>query len=136
MVKKVIDAYKQIENENTAFIMLGGSKLYQEQEAALGIKHIIFLPETGDSTIIFKFLNSIDVYAHGRKDGEINSQAMAEAMYFGSPIISHVSTVNNGHIECIGDAGAVLTTVAEYAHELATLQTDSAYYLIKSKQCS
>jgi glycosyltransferase involved in cell wall biosynthesis len=112
--------------------MLGGSKLYQKQAAELGIKNITFLPETGDSEIIFKFLSTLNVYAHGRKDGEVNSQAMAEGMYFGLPIVSHVSEVNNGHIECIGDGGKVLATVNEYAAELSKLQSDEAYYKIKS----
>jgi D-glycero-D-manno-heptose 1,7-bisphosphate phosphatase len=125
-------AYKAIENNNTHFIMLGGSKLYQTQAAELNITNITFLPETGDSEIIFKFLSTLNVYAHGRKDGEVNSQAMAEGMYFGLPIVSHVSAVNNGHIECIGDGGKVLSTVDEYARELKRLSEDPVYYREKS----
>lgn len=125
-------AYQAIENENNWFLMLGGSTLYQKQAADLGITHITFLPETGDSNIIFKFLSTLNVYAHGRKDGEVNSQAMAEGMYFGLPIVSHVSEVNNGHIECIGNGGKVLTTIDEYAAELHKLQQDTAYYHGKS----
>jgi D-glycero-D-manno-heptose 1,7-bisphosphate phosphatase len=126
-------AYKKIENEHTWFIMLGGSTLYQKQASELGIKNITFLPETGDSKIIFKFLSTLNVYAHGRKDGEVNSQAMAEGMYFGLPIVSHVSSVNNGHIECIGNGGNVLTTIDEYAIELSKLQKDSVYFKEKSE---
>ncbi len=127
-----LEAYKAIENEHTHFIMLGGSHLYQKQASELGIKHITFLPETGDSKIIFKFLSTLNVYAHGRKDGEVNSQAMAEGMYFGLPIVSHISSVNNGHVECIGNGGKVLTTVDEYAMELQRLYEDRAYYEEKS----
>ena len=125
-------AYKKIENENTWFIMLGGSTLYQKQAVELGIKNVTFLPETGDSEVIFKFLSTLNVYAHGRKDGEVNSQAMAEGMYFGLPIVSHVSEVNNGHIECIGNGGQVLASIDEYAAELRKLHNDSAYYQEKS----
>ncbi|MBY0538590.1 HAD-IIIA family hydrolase [Patescibacteria group bacterium] len=121
-------AYKKIENENTWFIMLGGSTLYQKQALELGIKNITFLPTTGDSEIIFKFLSTLNVYAHGRKDGEVNSQAMAEGMYFGLPIVSHVSEINNGHIECIGTGGKVLKTIDEYAAELTKLRQDTTYY--------
>ncbi len=128
-----LSAYSQIENEGTAFIMLGGSELYRKQAAALGIKSIHFLPATGNSDTIFKFLNTLDVYAHGRKDGEVNSQAMAEAMFFGTPIVSHLSAVNNGHVECIGNGGKVLANVTEYAEELKRLQTDTYYFTQQSK---
>jgi histidinol-phosphate phosphatase family protein len=127
-----LNAYSKIESDKTWFIMLGGSHLYQEQAKKLGIKNITFLPETGDSAIIFKFLSTLNVYAHGRKDGEVNSQAMAEGMYFGLPIVSHISEVNNGHVECIGDGGKVLASVDEYAAELKTLATNRDYYQTKS----
>ncbi len=127
-----LQAYKAIENKDTAFVLLGGSALYKKQAKELGITNIHFLPETGNSAIIFKFLSTLNVYAHGRKDGEVNSQAMAEGMYFGLPIVSHLSTVNNGHVECIGDGGAVLSSIQEYAQELRKLQTDSLYYQTKS----
>lgn len=127
-----LQAYKKIENDSTAFILLGGSELYKKQAVDLHIKNIHFLPATGDSDLIFKFLSTLHVYAHGRKDGEINSQAMAEAMYFGLPIVSHISKVNNGHVECIGEAGNVVKTIGEYAHELQKLHTDTKYYAQKS----
>ncbi len=128
-----LEAYKKVESDDTAFIMLGGSELYQKQAKDLGIKNIHFLSATGDSNVIFKFLNTLDVYAHGRRDGEVNSQAMAESMYFGVPIVSHFSEVNNGHVECIGAAGKVCSTVEEYADELTKLKNDAAYYDTKSK---
>jgi D,D-heptose 1,7-bisphosphate phosphatase len=125
-------AYKSIETDTSAYILLGGSELYKKQATDLQIKNIHFLPATGNSDIIFKFLSTINVYAHGRKDGEVNSQAMAEAMYFGSPIVSHRSTVNNGHVECIGNGGRVLETVSDYAAELQKLQTAPTYYAEQS----
>ena len=39
---------------------------------------------------------------------------MAEAMYFGKPIISHTSDIHNGHIECIGEGGLVVNNLSEY----------------------
>lgn len=122
-----LEAYKKIENESTHFIVLGGSVLYREQAELLNIKHITFLEHSADPVRIYSFLKTLDVYAHGRKDGEVNSTAMAEAMYFGLPIISHVSDVNNGHIECIGDAGYVAKDVEEYAKELEKIIEDKNY---------
>lgn len=127
-----LDAYKHIETENTHFIILGGSSLYQKQAKELGIKNITFLPHTGDRDTIYSFLKTLDIYAHGRKDGEINSTAMAEAMYFGKPIISHTSQTHNGHVECIGDAGLVVDTLEQYIEGLKKFFTIS-YLEEKSK---
>lgn len=130
-------AYKKIENENTVFIMLNGSDLYKKQAQDLDIKNIIFLPFAETQDDIYSFLLTLDVFAHGRKDGENNSAAMAEAMYFGKPIISHTSAYSNGHIECIGDAGKVVEDVTEYANEMQRLMEDKTYYTersLKAKQ--
>lgn len=122
-----LEAYKRIEHEGTHFILLGGGEQYRKQAVGLGIKNITFLDHTADPKRIYSFLKTLDVYAHGRKDGEVNSTAMAEALYFGLPIISHYSHINNGHVECIGKAGKVVHTVEEYAEELSKLQSDLAY---------
>ena len=125
-------AYAQVENDNTAFIMLGGGDSYKQQARTLGIKNIYFLPSGVPQEIVYKFLNTLNVLAHGRKDGEINSMSMAEAMYFGLPIVTHPSEINNGHIEAIGEAGKVVNTGEEYAAELRRLREDHAYYNQKS----
>jgi glycosyltransferase involved in cell wall biosynthesis len=125
-------AYKEIENENTHFIILGGSNLYQKQAEKLGIKNITFLSHTGDKEKIYSFIKTLDVYAHGRKDGEINSTAMAEAMFFGKPIISHTSKIHNGHIECIGEAGVVVDTVPEFIEALKKFS--DKYFLNKKSE--
>jgi glycosyltransferase involved in cell wall biosynthesis len=129
-----LDAYKKIENENTAFILMGGGGKYRQQAKELGLKNAYFLPANGDLDEVCKFLSTLNVYAHGRKDGEVNSTAMAEAMYFGLPIVSHFSEINNGHVECIGDAGKVLKTVKEYAEELNKLMSDKEYFQYRSGQ--
>ncbi len=126
-------AYSEIETESTAFFMLGGSVLYKEQAKKLHLKNVYFLDATGDSKIIFKFLRTLSVYAHGRKDGEINSQALAEAMFTGLPIVSHVSSINNGHIEGIGLAGAVTANVDEYKTELKKLLYDKEYFEFRKR---
>ena len=125
-------AYKQVETENSAFLILGGGDKYKQQAKALGLKNISFFPSTGDQELIYKFLNTLNVFAHGRKDGEVNSQAMAEAMYFGLPIISHFSEINNGHVECIADAGRAVNSVENYAREMRRLMDDRVYYIQKS----
>jgi hypothetical protein len=126
-------AYSKIESATTTFLLLGGGDAYKQQAKELGLKNVHFLEATGDSSFIFKFLRTLSVYAHGRKDGEINSQAIAEAMYVGLPIVSHFSEINNGHVECIGDAGKVVSTVDEYQEELYKLLSNSKYLSFRKK---
>ena len=127
-------AYKNIETDDTAFILMGGGEMYKKQAMDLDIKNIHFLPASGDMKDVCDFLSTLNVYAHGRKDGEVNSQAMAEAMYFGLPIVSHLSSINNGHVECIRNAGLVVKNVEEYAEELKKIKMDPDYYLYRSKK--
>lgn len=128
-----LEAYKMIEDDTTVFILLGGGDRYKKQAEELSIKNIFFIEQSGDSEVIHKFLRTLDVFTHGRKDGEVNSQAMAEAMYFRLPIVSHISSINNGHVECVRDAGVVVTTVNEYAKEMRKLSTNKEYYNYRSK---
>jgi len=127
-------AFKQIASDDNHFIIMGGSLKYVEQAKSLGILNISFIPHNADSEAIYTFLRTLDVYAHGRSDGEVNSTAMAEAMYFSLPIVSHRSKVNNGHIECIADAGIVVAEndVRAYAAELKRLQSDFTHYAMLS----
>ncbi len=113
-----LEAYKKNETEKTEFLIMGGSNLYSEQAKKLEIKNFKQIPHSGKPQDIYDFLQTLNVYAHGRKDGEVNSTAIAEAMFFGLPIISHISSINNGHIECIGEAGMVVKNEIEYAGEL------------------
>lgn len=130
-----LQTYKAIETDTTHFMLLGGSQRYQNQAKELGIRNIIFVPHTPDLKRVYSFLKTLNVYAHGRRDGEVNSTAMAEAMYFGLPIVSHRSSVNNGHIECIAEAGVVVgqSDTARYAIELEKLRTDTNYYQMRSR---
>lgn len=125
-------SYKEIEDNSTAFLIMGGSNLYARQAESLGIKSFLQLKHSAISQDIYDFLQTLDVYSHGRKDGELNSTAMAEAMFFGLPIVSHKSSVANGHIECIADAGKVVETLEEYVGELRKLRDDNSYYSMRS----
>lgn len=127
-----LESFKHIECDANHFIILGGGSKYRDQAKALGIKNITFLNHTGNPHAIYKFLSTLHVYSHGRKDGEVNSTAMAEAMFFGLPIVSHTSAINNGHIECIGGGGKVVSSLDEYTKEMRLLEYDKEYYAQKS----
>ena len=124
-------SYQKIENENTLFLILGGSSKYKEQASSLKIKNIKFFPTTSDINVIHKFLNSLDVYAHGRKDGEQCSTAIIEAMSHGLPIISHKAP-SMGHAEQIGDAGLIAGNIEEYTLAMKKFMYDQPFYNDKS----
>jgi glycosyltransferase involved in cell wall biosynthesis len=129
-----LEAYKKIESDSTMFLLLGGSNKHKQQASNLGIKNIQFIPTTPDLLEIHKFLNSLNVYAHGRADGEQCSTAIIEAMSHGLPIVSHFAT-SNGHVEQISNAGKVVNTVEEYSNILLALKDDKRYYDECSKNC-
>jgi glycosyltransferase involved in cell wall biosynthesis len=129
-----LQAYKKMETDDSMFVLMNGSELYKKQAQELKIKNIVFLPFAETQERIYEFLSTLDVFAHGRRDGEVNSAVMAEALYFGLPIVSHFSDINNGHVECVGDAGKVVNNVDEYAEELLKLKNDKNYYQYRSQE--
>jgi glycosyltransferase involved in cell wall biosynthesis len=126
-------AYKNIQNDDTAFILLGGSSRYKQQSNELGLINFISLEHTGDENEIHSFLNSIDVFTHGRNDGETFGAVFTEAMYHKKPCISHKSQ-SNGHIEVIGPSGNVFERhdIEGYSNEMIKLKNDKDYYNEKS----
>lgn len=123
-----LKAFKEVQNDLNAFILLGGGDLYKKQAEQLGLENVYFLEHTSNINQVHSFLKMLDVYAHGRRDGELNSTAIAEAMHYGKPIVSHTSTEFNGHVECISNAGFVLKTVSEYAGKLQEIEQDKNLY--------
>ena len=103
-------------------MLLGGSKLYKQQSEKLGINNFLQLSETGSNEYIKKFLNTLNVFTHGRKHGETFGLVIAEAMQHSLPIISHKAE-SNAHVELIGKGGKVVgrkNTIA-YSMEMKKL---------------
>lgn len=124
-----LKAYKDVESPKNAYVLVGGSEKYRQQAKELGLKNVHFIGHTSDSSMIHSFLRTIDVYAHGRFDGELNSTAIAEALYYGKPIVSHISKEGfNGHVECIADGGFVVDSYEEYAQKLKEIEQDKNLY--------
>jgi len=126
-----LEAYDEIENDDTAFLILGGSVNYQKQAKDLGLKNVRFLDTTSDVNLIHKFLNTLNVYAHGRSDGEQCSSSIIEGLSHSLPMISHAA-ISMGQVEQIGDAGKVVDGYEEYAQVMMDLMSDTKYY----NQCS
>jgi glycosyltransferase involved in cell wall biosynthesis len=128
-----LSAYKKIENDNTCFILLGGEEKYENQAKQLQLKNFIKLEHTGNSEIIHSFLETLDVFSHGRSDGETFGAVFTEAMFHKKPCISHKAN-SNGHVEVIGDGGMVFerNDIESYSKEMLKLMNDNEYYIEKS----
>lgn len=83
--------------------------------------NVIFLPPTVDDVWIAKLHRTLDIFLHYRSDGETHGVAIAQAMAYAVPVVSHTSVYFNGQAETIGLGGYVCSSMDEYAHNLRTL---------------
>jgi hypothetical protein len=129
-----LNAYSKIMSDKTQFTLLGGSKKYSQQANDLGLINFTQIDHTGDETEIHNFLNSLDVFAHGRSDGETFGLVFTEAMFHGLPLLSHEAQ-NNAQYEVIGNAGKVFNQedIVGYATEMFRLKNNKHYYNKLSK---
>ena len=130
-----LKSYQKIEREDNFFLMLGGSVLYQKQAEKLKLKNFLRLDSSSDMEILNKFLNTLDVYTHGRKYGETFGLVLTEAMSYGIPLISHRAE-SNAQEEVIGEAGRVFnkSNTFSYSKEMKKLQNHPTYYEEISKK--
>jgi hypothetical protein len=87
----------------------------------------IVLETTSDDDFIHKFHNTIDVFLHYRSDGECHSTAIAQAMSYGIPIVSHYAGFN-GQSETINDGGFVANDKNSYCDYIVKLISDKNFY--------
>lgn len=123
-----LDAYFSIQSDENFFVLLGGTDEYDNYAKFRGISNFMRIPAISDSSEINSFLSCLDVYAHGRMDGEVCSSAIIEAMSNGLPIITHPSTVNNGHLIQVDDCGFVASSTSDYAYLMTRLQCNQDIY--------
>ena len=115
-------AFSSVYLPNRHFIILSGSQKYRQQAREMGLKNVHFVDFDSEPDCLSMFLNTLDVFAHGRKDGETFGTVFAEAMIHGKPCLSHISAKgSNGHIETIGPAGYVCKNLDSYSRKLEDL---------------
>lgn len=119
-------AYSQVQDENTYFIILGGSIKHRHLATELKLKNVVFVDFAAKVEDIHDFLGALDVYAHARSDGEVCSAAIIEAMYHGLPVITHVAQ-NMGHAEQVEGCGKMCWSMDEYVDEMKKLKQDKPY---------
>jgi FkbM family methyltransferase len=118
-------AFALVYSPNRHFIILSGSNKYRQQAREMGLKNVHFLNFNSEPDCLSLFLNTLDVFAHGRKDGETFGTVFAEAMIHGKPCLSHTSPKgSNGHIETIGPAGYVCKNLESYSRRLDDLYSN------------
>jgi len=122
-----LEAYEEVQSDDTAFVILGGSSNYRKQAKDMRLKNVHFLDTTSDVNSIHKFLHTLNVYAHGRSDGEQCSSSIIEGLSHSLPVISHTAP-SMGQVEQIGDAGKVVNDYLEYSKVMRSLIEDSEYY--------
>lgn len=120
-----LQAFAELNNRNFHFIIMGGGDFYKSQASDLGLDNISFLPHDSDPISISKFLNTLDVYTHGRKDGETFGTVLAESLIHGVPCISHASlTGANAQQETMGPGGYFVTNKKNYVEKMKVLIKD------------
>lgn len=117
-------AFKKIVNPNRHFVIMGGGTMYRKQAKELELSNVHFIAHKGDSQEVSKFLNTLDIFAHGRRDGETFGTVFAEAMMHGIPCISHRSEIANAMPETMGPGGEFAQNEEDYTFKLANLFVD------------
>ena len=83
-----------------------------------------FLDHSADRERISQFLNTLDIFSHGRRDGETFGNVFSEAMMHGKPCLSHWSPIANAQVETMGPAGLFAKDENDYADKLHQLFYD------------
>jgi len=103
------------------YLLLGGCDDTRRCVQQLGLESdVIFLDCTNEDSYIERFHKTIDVFAHYRSDGEICSTAIAQAMMYGKPVITHIAG-KNGQIEWLGTGGFYAKDSNEYYKAMVAL---------------
>jgi glycosyltransferase involved in cell wall biosynthesis len=133
-----LNAYKQIQNDQTWFLALNAPSNMIEQAQGLGLKNFVALPGTADSSWLSAFYNTIDILAHARRDGETFGCNIAEAMMHGKPVVSHLCDFMNAQTETVDGGGYVVDKddANAYAKAMASLRDDKRVYADLSLRAS
>lgn len=119
-------AFSRMKNPGWHFAIMGGGDSYKKQVREMGLENVHFVQHSGDAKRISEFLNTLDIFAHGRKDGETFGTVFAEAMMHGKPCLSHYSAKGaNAQPETMGPGGLFAHNLDEYTEKLKLLYTDS-----------
>ena len=121
-----LDSFSRIQNSNTFFAILGATNTHRRFVSERNISNVVFVEYTSSVDEIHEFIDGIDVYTHCRKDGEVCSASIIEAMSHSKPLISFPG-INMGHSEQLQDCGKMSYSIEEYSDEMVRLQQKKYY---------
>ena len=116
-----LKAFAKIQQDNWHFIIMGGGEIYRQWAKELNLKNIHFLEASSDPLKISSFLNTLDIFAHGRKDGETFGTVFAEAMMHGLPCLSHFTGIADAQKDTMNNGGLFAQDLADYTNKLKNL---------------
>lgn len=106
---------------NSKYVIIGPCKEAKLAVSQLNIESkVIFLDPTNDDEYIERFHKTIDIFAHYRSDGETFGTAIAQAMIYGIPVITHFAG-QNGQALTIGEGGFCVSSHQEYESKMREL---------------
>jgi len=117
-----LEAFARVQKPDRHFLMMNGSPLYRGQANSLNLKNFHFIEHSPDFKDVDCFYNTLDFFAHGRKDGESYGSVLAEAVMHGKPSLSHYSEGgNNAQPETMGPTGLFAGNMDEYVRHMEHL---------------
>lgn len=125
-----LNSLKKLKDRGIKFkyIILGACSSALRTIQNLDLKNeCIILEPTNDDYFIHKLHNTIDIFAHYRSDGECHSTAIAQALMYGIPVVSHFAGYN-GQSETISDGGYVAKKEEDYVNFILNLINDKEFY--------
>jgi len=118
-----LESFAEVSTADNYFIIMGGSSRYREQAKSLGLKNFCHISHSSDGSRISSFLNTLDIFAQGRRDGETFGYVFAEALMHKKPCLGHAAECN-AHKDTMGPGGLWATTPEEYITHLRSLFDD------------
>ena len=115
-----LECFKELNNGNAYMFIMGGSDHHRNYVKEHNIERVVFADFCSTVDGIHNFLDSLDVFAHARADGEVCSASIIEAMSHGLPVVT-CPGVNNGHEEQIKGCGFFCESKEDYIKAMTDL---------------
>lgn len=116
-----IDGFRRAQEIRPDLWYLVVAPCQEFRNAARGIPNVVMLPESNNDRWIAAFYRTLDLFCHYRADGECHSTAIAQAMRYGIPVISHEGNPFKGNAETIGPGGRMCMDSEDYARAILDL---------------
>ena len=118
-----LEAYAQVETDETSFLYIAPYSQARIDAKALGIKNITFIDPTVDDFKVSQFYNTFDLLCHSNGIGETFGNTIAEAMMHGVPVISHFGSPSwpQAHVDLFGERTELIVEngdVSRYAESM------------------